>query len=473
MTGSTGSTGYGVVVVLVLSSFGCGATDVRPDGPAERSDGAEGIQAEGEAQVAPVTLDCAFGGVTEQRYRRDCDRELVRLSEQTTAFEGQIASLDAETIAPVRAALTNLVDQRRQLCHDWNACALSRSEHMNRYDWVSDELATLGSLLSDTTGVPATRQTGLRSWASGLQNRRPTAGPSVTPASASDASMNANSVTPNPGAEAQMPPPPVPNQEMMAVAAQAQAAAQRRVKVVFMQQERELVELKAFLGVVQKLRAASAPPSQYGAPPLCTKIEPTRAQLTGFIRGPNSVVNSMSRSVLDGANELCGRYERWAQPDERTQGQIESLLAHVDRIDNWMNEILACINPGPYNYPCQNTFGSLEPGDEAQARKTRRILKQVRHELRGVKGGQRRFPCDAPLWSKLQQQQWNESVARAQMPRLGLFAEQVCETIGIDQESITKSQKNFQQRLDSSESSLAAHIRTREEALARLRQYIQ
>lgn len=463
----------GSTLAFILSVVGCGAPDSRPALPEEAGDRPTPDRATTETQATPASLDCVFGGVQEQRYRRNCEEELGRLGGQESTLDEQIASLGSETVAPVRAALTSLVDQRRQLCHDWNACALGRDDHMNRYDWVNDELATLAQLLSDSIGSPTTRQTALTTWAGGLQNRRPATGISTSQTSPTDmAAKNANNETQNPGAAPQIPPQLVQNAEMLAATAKAQAESQRRLRVSIKQQERELVELNAYRDIVQKLRAASTPPTQNTTPPLCKKIGPTRAQLTELVRGSNSLVNSLSRNVLDGVNDLCGPYELWAQPDERIKGQIGRLFANIDRIDNWMTEILACINPGPYDYPCQNAYGPLEPGDEAQCRKTQRILKQVRQELRGVKNGQRRFPCGAPLWQKLQQQQWNESVSRAQMPGLGRSAERVCEAIGLDQEGLAKAQENFTRRLDSSESSASAHIRSREETLSQLRLYV-
>ena len=51
-----------------------------------------------------------------------------------------------------------------------------------------------------------------------------------------------------------------------------------------------------------------------------------------------------------------------------------------------MRQIQQCIDPGPYDFPCRNTFGEQEDGDLAQTRVTLRRLAEVRRVLRP--GGQ-------------------------------------------------------------------------------------
>lgn len=205
-------------------------------------------------------------------------------------------------------------------------------------------------------------------------------------------------------------------------------------------------------------------PRDGSAPPVCRGE--LRAQLQAVVREGLSMSASIGdvRRQLD---DICERWERWEQPDDRVEGSLTRLVTHLDRVEGWMNDILRCHEPGPYDRRCANTFGEAQPDAVAQARLALREVAAARRALARAPGG-RRFPCTDPLWGRLLGSTWTLRTAAAQVPTIGRSALQVCEQIGIESAQLDQVWQRALDTLERVNAQVAEHRRNNERAIENL-----
>ena len=184
-------------------------------------------------------------------------------------------------------------------------------------------------------------------------------------------------------------------------------------------------------------------------------------------RGTGPVGFSLS-SVRDDIDDLCARFERWQSPDEQWQIRIGSFFTRLDRVDEWMTDILRCVDPGPYDFRCENAYGAHEPGDADQARAAQAVVREIRATLDGVPQVHP-FPCYAPIWRRVAATTWTMSVARAQIPSLATAAGALCESMGVEASDLNEKVRDIRDRVDRSNATLVQLMGSREDTLLRLR----
>jgi len=415
--------------------------------------------------VEPARLACAFEGEPAERYARNCELEIARYEERTGRLAEGITRLEQagrRGVGSIRAALAVLVERRRQICADWNACAASRDEHLELYDWLSDELAAFEGQLDETLeslGDEGANEE-LTAWAQALSSRRPGA-------------TNRTAATDRPTASGESPVDSSARSPAPATRPTLPEEARRRLTATLRSQEQEIVEFREMIALLRELRTDSAGASISAAPPLCSSEASTRRRLATLVRGPNSTVSGYSNGLTAMIADLCGRYTLQRSPDERVAATIARLFAHLDRVDGWMDDILRCTLPGANQGRCRNAYGGRQPDDIAEAQRAKQLVASMRSTLAGTQDGSRPFPCDLDLPAELDRAAWTLTVARAQMPRIRANVETVCRHIGLDERGLEPSVARLSQLFDTAESSLGTTIRVREDALARIREVIE
>jgi hypothetical protein len=198
--------------------------------------------------------------------------------------------------------------------------------------------------------------------------------------------------------------------------------------------EEELRSLERFRGMLARVRTEAALSRDPTIPPRAC-VSGLRDEIVAAVREGDTTISSDVRDYRGYLDDLCGRYERWVEPNEVLRTRLASFLEHIDRIEGWMQDILRCIDPGPYDHRCENAYGPPTGNGAEEARRVRRVLDELRALLEGVPDD-RRFPCNDPVFDRIDRMRWTLSVARAQMPGLSTTARNLCETIGVRPEDL-------------------------------------
>lgn len=225
-----------------------------------------------------------------------------------------------------------------------------------------------------------------------------------------------------------------------------------------------IAELDRVRPMIEAAQRGLTRPRDGSAPAVCRGD--LREQLQQVIReglASSSLVATLRRQLDD----ICQRWERWEQPDTRVEARYQRMVSHLDRVDGWMNDIIRCHEPGPYDGRCHNTFGDPEPGAVAQARLAMRETAATRRVLARAPGG-RRFPCNDPRWQRVMTMSWTLSTAAAQMPDIGRNAMRVCEAIGIETAELEQLWQRTQDIIERLRAQVAEQRNTQVRALENL-----
>jgi len=199
-------------------------------------------------------------------------------------------------------------------------------------------------------------------------------------------------------------------------------------------------------------------------PPVCQSD--VEQELRPIIRGGSSAA-SEARSLRDELREFCAPFERYLHPGETLQNRMRSFLTDVGRVEGWMRDILQCVDPGPYGARCQNTYGPRQGDTAQQARRALEQLAEVRRVVDGIP--EVPFPCDHPVWDRLERSRWTLGTARAQMPSIARRARDLCRTMGVDGPSIERTRRELREELERSLARLRRDVRARRQGLSQFR----
>lgn len=238
-----------------------------------------------------------------------------------------------------------------------------------------------------------------------------------------------------------------------------------QVLVLVAQMEEDLEAINLVRPFLMRIRTETTLPSE-GAPLACRSD--LRERMAELIRQGLGVATSGLSSLRDSVDDLCTRFGRWETPGEVERNSITRYRARLERIDEWMTDIRRCVDPGPYDFRCENTYGAQEPGDAEQAAAALAVVQEVRAVLVGVPQT-RPFPCYSPVWRRVEATSWTMSVARAQIPGLATAAHSICEAVGVDSEALNEQVRRIHDRLDRSNASLVQLSESRQDTLIRMR----
>jgi hypothetical protein len=192
-----------------------------------------------------------------------------------------------------------------------------------------------------------------------------------------------------------------------------------------------------------------------------------RERLQALVR-EGAAANATHASSLRGKlDELCERFARWERPTEVVDQRVRSFVAQVDRVEGFLNDIVRCYEPGPYDGRCRNAYGAPLEDGLSQARAALREVAAVRRVIRGVP--ERPFPCRDAIWERLVSTRWTLRTAEAQIPSLGSAAVSLCETIGVLPRDVERAHRELSDTVERIRAQAAQTERTTQAALESLR----
>lgn len=365
------------------------------------------------ALVTLAALSAPAEAQTCDRLPRDCDAE-------ARAFEARARRLQ-DLSEPVQAGVEALKLRRRAACLEWNACALEDATLQRLTSWADDELQQLARARE-----PEART----AWARGLTQRGQVALAQGTAAA-------------NPAAfRPQLTP---------------------QVVESIMRLQEEVESLESFRPIVIRIQRGSVV-RNHRQPPICESN--TRQELRTLVRSGAQLVQSYARSLASDLDDLCDPFDTWANPPENIQLMFTDFDSLLQRIDGWLTEIIACVQPGPYSGSCRNAYGDKTPQTLPDARRAMGELNRVRALMRRSRG---RFPCHDPIWARLAATQWTLRTAEAQIPGIAQRAHRICDRIGLTDEDLEKAQNAIRDRTERLVASIAQYLASRRQGLTQLR----
>ena len=341
---------------------------------------------------------------------KHCDRENAR-------FEREVRQL-ARANPDAADGLMSVRFRRLAACYDYNTCGTTEDQLSAIERWAGNELTMLRAAASPEARVQ---------WARGV-------------------AMRGNAMQ------------QVTAQQATAMRPQLTDAVRRSMVSL----QADLDSLVALQPLLPRVRTGIE-----GEPPGACASD-LREQLRTIIR-QGGTADSDARYYKGKLDDLCGRFERQAQPDESLRNRIRSFVTHVDRIENWMNEIRACVDPGPYDGRCRNAYGERQNDTAEQVRRAMRVVRNVRRVL-GDDPPNRPFPCSNPIWRRLEESRWSLRTAQAQIPSLAQSAKRLCDSIGVDADELEQLRAQVRQRLERDIAQTRESIDQRRESLARMRE---
>ena len=346
------------------------------------------------------------------RLARDCDAEGAAYVTRARAVEG--------LPPPVRAGLDALVLRRKVACLEWNACALDDAALGRVTTWSDGELQSLAR---------ARTRSAKEAWARGLSQRaaaRSTVAPEYTPTAA-----------PRPAIT------PAVVESMMRLKEEAEA-------------------YEAFGPLVLRIQRG-ARLRGHRRPSICESR--AHEELRALVRAGSQVVQSDAGSLLRDLEKLCEPFERWSEPNESLRLRLTGFTSHLQRIEGWLTEITRCVDPGPYDYRCENAYGPRDSETMTQAMRALRMLQDVQRIVARAE----RFPCYSPIWARLATSRWSLRVAEAQLPPLASTANNLCSSIGISEEKLNEAHVRLRDRTESIAARLQTLVTSRRQGLEQLR----
>lgn len=192
-----------------------------------------------------------------------------------------------------------------------------------------------------------------------------------------------------------------------------------------------------------------------------------RERLQALVREGAAANASHASSLRGKLDDLCERFARWERPTEVVDNRVRSFVAQVDRVEGFLNDIVRCYEPGPYDGRCRNAYSPPTEDGLAQARAALREVAAVKRVIRGVP--ERPFPCRDAIWERLVGTRWTLRTAEAQIPSLGSAAVSVCETIGVLPRDVERAHRELTDTIERIRAQAAQTARTTQAALDNLR----
>ncbi len=470
-----------------------------------------------EPAPQPQQLQCTIDGAQEMRVMRDCTTELSYqerdLSARVEAFGVEVGGSASTQYRPVQDSLMMLLEQQRAMCRDWNACVLARPEYVQRSEWLTSQFSTLTQILDaanqgEQDAASRERLLGqVLEWSqrareTQMQERLETARIDVeaqqvaADAQANEieaqrtgiAAMSAGAETSQAGSQGRIATAAEEQARVLAAAADAQrrtleaqqqqmaaGSAQANVQLTMQiqTQERDAGDMRAFLDVLTKVRGGSEGAAEGRSPRACGD-RGLRAKIHDVGLSGNSVA-SQANNLEGKVNDLCGRFERWSQPNDVGRQSLGNFFRHLKQIETWMNDEMRCarITDAAERRRCENNYGEGHAEKEVADRDGLRHVAELRRELGGVEEARRPFPCFSQTWTRLAALQFPASMAKNWVPTLAQQADRVCGALGVDREHLGESTRSLVQTLDSSESQTRQRLRQTEENLVRFRAMVR
>lgn len=341
-----------------------------------------------------------------------------------TTAEASVASVPAD----VRAAAAFVASYRGAACRARLACLVSDGDLQRVEAWADAELRAA----REQTDVAA-RAT----WRAGLPDRVPGLRTPV-------AVLAPNAAMPNVAGRQ----PANPSILEQAVRLRDDLELNRRLEPLLVETER-----------------TARLPRDGSTPAVCRSD--LRERLQALVREGAAANASYASSLRGKLDELCERFARWERPTEVVDNRVRSFVAQVDRVEGFLNDIVRCHEPGPYDGRCRNAYGAPTEDGLSQARAALREVAAVKRVIRGVP--ERPFPCRDAIWERLVATRWTLRTAEAQIPSLGSAAVSVCETIGVLPRDVERAHRELSDTVERIRAQAAQTARTTQAALESLR----
>lgn len=228
-------------------------------------------------------------------------------------------------------------------------------------------------------------------------------------------------------------PPP----STMAVPNAATAEANRLQVVRY---QAQVDEIGRFLGLIPRMRREVEGLSAGRKPALCTSN--VRAQLAQ--QSDVDVVVSRGQSLRDGIERICEPFEQLVDPPPEVRRQLRRIDDTVDRAEQMALD---------------RTIGTNTP--VAVADQVVAAIRAARTTLQGVGQGQRPFPCNAPVFTRLRGlgaagNTWSGAAA----DRVVQARDNVCRRLHMDSAQLRQKEAQFRSRLDDTEGLMRQTQRT-------------
>jgi len=344
-----------------------------------------------------------------------------------SAAEASVASMPAD----VRASTAFVASYRIAACRARLACLVSDGDLQRVEAWAESELRAARE--QTDAGARATWRAGLAERVPGLR----------TPV----AVLAPHTATPVPNA--------IPGRQSPNPAILEQAVRLRDDLELNRRLEPLLVETE---------RTARLP--RDGSTPAVCRGD-LRERLQALVREGAAANASHASSLRGKLDELCERFARWERPTEVVDNRVRAFVAQVNRVEGFLNDIVRCYEPGPYDGRCRNAYSAPTEDGLAQARAALREVAAVKRVIRGVP--ERPFPCRDAIWERLVGTRWTLRTAEAQIPSLGSAAVSVCETIGVLPRDVERAHRELSDTVERIRAQAAQTARTTQAALDNLR----
>lgn len=348
-----------------------------------------------------------------------------------SAAEASVASMPAD----VRAGAAFVASYRVAACRARLACLVSDGDLQRVEAWAESELRAARE--QTDAGARAT-------WRAGLADRVPGLRTPVAVLSPNAAMPGA---TPNAAAiPGRMPANPAILEQVVRL--RDDLELNRRLEPLLVETER-----------------TARIPRDGSTPAVCRGD--LRERLQALVREGAAANASHASSLRGKLDDLCERFARWERPTEVVENRVRSFVAQVNRVEGFLNDIVRCYEPGPYDGRCRNAYSPPTEDGLAQARAALREVAAVKRVIRGVP--ERPFPCRDAIWERLVATRWTLRTAEAQIPGLGSAAASVCETIGVLPRDVERAHRELSDTVERIRAQAAQTARTTQTALDNLR----
>lgn len=224
-------------------------------------------------------------------------------------------------------------------------------------------------------------------------------------------------------------------------------AEANRLQVV--RYEAQVAEITRLLALLPRLRREFVGLSAGRKPALCESG--VRAQLAEH--SDVSVVVSRRQSLRDGIERVCDPFEQVLDPPPPVRAQIARIDQSLDRAEEMARDRSVSTNT------------PVAIADDVVT-----AVRDARAVLQGVAGGQRPFPCNDAVFTRLRRlgsagNTWSGAAAN----RVVQARNRICSRLGMDAAQLRQREQQFSRQLDDTEGVLRQTERTLQRVADRLR----
>lgn len=223
-------------------------------------------------------------------------------------------------------------------------------------------------------------------------------------------------------------------------------AEANRLQVV--RYEAQVAEIDRLLALLPRLRREFVGLSAGRKPALCESG--VRAQLAEH--SDVSVVVSRRQSLRDGIERVCDPFEQVLDPPPPVRAQIARIDQSLDRAEEMARDRSVSTNT------------PIAIADDVVT-----AVRDARAVLQGVAGGQRPFPCNDAVFTRLRRlgsagNTWSGAAAN----RVVQARNRICSSLGMDAAQLRQREQQFSRQLDDTEGVLRQTQRTLQRVADRL-----